>query len=159
MSSNSNFPCIISFQASDLSHQSVPICLAWSLTDGQYKSVSIIPQDDWVEGIDQGQFNIDDLFDFGSTAEDLIKELNQDCDKQILYSADPHWLNDVLNCLYSTTEQEHHFQIESVYDLFDDQDIQKINDQSRELAIEMGLNPHEPEDQIKMWLHLIDQSK
>ncbi|BCE02059.1 hypothetical protein [Marinicellulosiphila megalodicopiae] len=157
MPSKQNYPCIVSFQSSDLSELSVPICLGWSLSDGQYKCITIIPEDEWLDGIDQGEYNLEDLFDFGVTAQDLIKELNQDCDKQIIYSSDPAWLDDVLNCLYSSIEQPHPFQIESVFDLFENHDYQTIVDTSTELYLELGLAPLEPEDQIKMWLHLYNE--
>ena len=152
-----NFPIIVCFEASDVTDIQIPIAFSWTLNDGQYKTCTVMPEDDWIDGIDQGRFNIHDLFDFGMSSQDIIKEFTQDWDKQVLYSPDPNWLQDVLSSLFDTIGQEADFDIQPITNLFSINNEQ-LQRQLQELVAINDWQMHQCEQQLQCWRLLFQQN-
>ncbi|MEJ2064689.1 MAG: hypothetical protein P8X74_15675 [Reinekea sp.] len=76
-----NIPIFISFEVTD-AETGYPYAIAWSLPNGQYKSVLVRPENDWLIDFETGNHNPDaptmqDLLDQGQTVLDILKEWDQ----------------------------------------------------------------------------------
>lgn len=82
------YPQFIAFDSSH-GERAFPVSVSWSLSDGQLKSVLIIPDDSWEPWENnQSQYDTDHLINHGATCPEILQELVSDMESHELFAAD-----------------------------------------------------------------------
>lgn len=148
-----NLPQFLAFEVTDV-ESGYPYAAAWSLPDGQYKSVLIRPEEDWLIDFELGQFNPDapalqDLLDKGESVLDILKEWAHDLECSELYCADPIITQYCLDLMHSAYESDCPQDVISEYELYEQEDTLDIDDQRRWIMDTEGLSATHCEDAVK----------
>ncbi|MBK1887592.1 hypothetical protein [Marinobacter sp. DY40_1A1] len=126
-----------------------PIAMAWSLEDGQMKTVVIAPVDEWLsEDGDLGDIDLDYLAEQGVPLIELVHELHQDLPDQTVYvdGLDPDEI--LIDLIFTAMEQEAPFEIAPITDLITGMDSDALEDRRRQLLFEESLEPQLPENGV-----------
>jgi len=126
-----------------------PTAIAWSLEDGQMKSVVIAPDEAWVpDGADLGDIDLFYLEEQGVPILELVRELHEDLPGQTVYvdGIDPD--ETLADLIFEAVKQEAPFEIAPIADLIRDLDSDSLEDRRRELMFEEGLEPQLPENGV-----------
>jgi len=126
-----------------------PTAIAWSLEDGQMKSVVIAPDEAWVpDGADLGDIDLFYLEEQGVPILELVRELHEDLPGQTVYvdGIDPD--ETLADLIFEAVKQEAPFEIAPIADLITDLDSDTLEDRRRELMFEEGLEPQLPENGV-----------
>lgn len=151
-------PTFICFEVTDVEN-GYPYAVAWSLPDGQYKSVLICPEDDWLIDFEHGTYSPDapplqDLLDKGESVLDILKEWDLDFVHGELYCADPILAQYCLDLMFDAYNRECEQDVLSEYDYFDTIDSLDLDDQRRWIMDTEGLSASNCEDVIKAMIFL-----
>lgn len=106
-------PVFIDIEASINDKQGFPTAMCWSLTNGQMKSVLIIPEDEWLEedeGYEQ-HTDVTDLYNHGEAVLDIAREINEDLDGKTVYMPGSDFEGNLINKLFSAYDIEPSFEI------------------------------------------------
>ncbi len=127
-----------------------PTEIAWSLEDGQLKSVLILPDDDW-EPWDNASYETDvqHLFDHGETPADIVSELNDDLSGHTVFIDGLDDDTKLLELLFESCNQEPDFELAPVTELFLDDKLETILRLRNEVAATRGLDLHQCADTVK----------
>ncbi len=155
------FPTFISFEVTDV-ETGYPYAIAWSLPDGQYKSILVRPEDDWLIDFEMGQYNPDapplqDLLDKGESVLDILKEWDHDFDGSELYCQDPILAQYCMDLMYEAYGRECDFEFISEYDLYDNLNSLDLDDQRRWIMDTEGLSASHCEDAVKGMIFLFSR--
>jgi len=160
-----NIPSFISFEVTDI-ETGYPYAIAWSLPDGQYKSVLVRPEDDWLIDFEMGQFNPDapalqDLLDKGQTVLDIIREWTQDFEEGggELYCQDPVLAQYCIDLMFEAYQKECEYEVISEYDCYDNVDNMDLDDQRRWIMDTEGLSASNCEDAVKTMIFLYSRTE
>ncbi|WP_372964009.1 hypothetical protein [Marinobacter sp.] len=126
-----------------------PTAIAWSLGDGQMKSVVIAPDDSWLpEDADLGDVDFHYLEEQGVPLLELIRELHEDLPDQTVYvcGMDPDEI--LIDLIFSAVQQDAPFEIAPISDLVTELDAGDLEDRRRALMFEEGLEPQLPENGV-----------
>lgn len=156
-----HLPVFLAFEVTD-EDQGYPYAVAWSLNNGQYKSVLLKPEDAWLIDWDSGQNAagappLQDLLDRGETVLDVIKEWAEDFNDGEVYSEDPALAEYCLNMMYDAYDKEVMAEVIPVRELFDDVDPMDLDDQRRWIMDTEGLMAVQAEDTVRAFIHLYAQ--
>ncbi|MEX2321427.1 MAG: hypothetical protein WD668_08720 [Saccharospirillum sp.] len=156
-----HLPVFIAFEVTD-EDQGYPYSVAWSLNNGQYKSVLLKPEDAWLIDWDSGQNAagappLQDLLDRGETVLDVIKEWAEDLNDGEVYSEDPALAEYCFNMMYDAYDKEVAAEIIPVNELFTDIDPMDLDDQRRWIMDTEGLMAVQAEDAVRTFIHLYAQ--
>ncbi|MCK0106338.1 hypothetical protein [Marinobacter sp. S0848L] len=136
-----------------------PTAIAWSLEDGQMKSVVIAPDEAWVpDGADLGDIDLFYLEEQGVPILELVRELHEDLPGQTVYvdGIDPD--ETLADLIFEAVKQEAPFEIAPIADLITDLDSDTLEDRRRELMFEEGLEPQLPENGVYALLLIARES-
>ncbi|MBZ0332843.1 hypothetical protein MARI_08120 [Marinobacter sp. JH2] len=136
-----------------------PTAIAWSLEDGQMKSVVIAPDEAWVpDGADLGDIDLFYLEEQGVPILELVRELHEDLPGQTVYvdGIDPDEI--LADLIFEAVKQEAPFEIAPIADLITDFDSDALEDRRRELMFEEGLEPQLPENGVYALLLIARES-
>lgn len=136
-----------------------PTAIAWSLEDGQMKSVVIAPDEAWVpDGADLGDIDLFYLEEQGVPILELVRELHEDLPGQTVYvdGIDPDEI--LADLIFEAVKQEAPFEIAPIADLITDLDSDTLEDRRRELMFEEGLEPQLPENGVYALLLIARES-
>lgn len=153
-----NFPIFISFEVTDADH-GYPYAIAWSLPDGQYKSVLVKPEDEWLIDYETTNHNPDapplqDLLDQGESVLDILKEWGGDLESGEIYCQDPMLAQYCFDLMFEAYGKECEYDVISEYDCFDDLDNYELDDQRRWIMDTEGFNATNCEDYVKTMIFL-----
>lgn len=126
-----------------------PVAMAWSLDDGQMKTVVIAPADEWLpEDGDLGDFDLHYLEEQGVPLLELVHELHQDLPDQTVYvdGLDPDEI--LVDLIFGAMNQEAPFEIAPITELITGLDSDVLEDRRRELLFEESLEPQLPENGV-----------
>ncbi|MDO6442014.1 MULTISPECIES: hypothetical protein [unclassified Marinobacter] len=126
-----------------------PTAIAWSLEDGQMKTVVIAPAEEWLpEDGDFGDLDIPYLEEQGVPLLELIQELHQDLTDQTIYvdGIDPDEI--LMDMIFGALEQDAPFEIGPISELITGMSNEVLEDRRRELLFEEGLEPQLPENGV-----------
>jgi len=126
-----------------------PTAIAWSLGDGQMKSVVIAPDDAWLpEDGDLGDIDLLYLEEQGVPLLELVRELHEDLPDQTVYvdGMDPDEI--LIDLIFSALQQDAPFEIAPVSELIPGLDTESLEDRRRQLMFDEGLEPQLPENGV-----------
>ena len=126
-----------------------PTAIAWSLADGQMKSVVIAPDEAWLpEDGDLGDTDLLYLEEQGVPVLELVRELHEDLPDQTVYvdGMDPDEI--LVDLIFSAVQQDAPFEIAPIAELISGLDSDAIEDQRRQLLFDEGLEPQLPENGV-----------
>ncbi len=153
-----NIPTFIAFEVTDV-ETGYPYAIAWSLPDGQYKSVLVRPEEDWLIDFEMGNYNPDapslqDLLDQGQTVLDILKEWDQDFEDGELFCQDPILAQFCLDMMFEAYSRECDLDVISEYDCFENVDQMDLDEQRRWIMDTEGLSATQCEDAVKTMIFL-----
>ena len=126
-----------------------PTAIAWSLADGQMKTVVIAPEDAWLpEDGDLGDVDLLYLEEQGVPLLELARELHEDLPDQTVYvdGLDPDEI--LVDLIFSAVRQEAPFEIAPISELITGLDSETLEDRRRQLLFDEGLEPQLPENGV-----------
>jgi hypothetical protein len=126
-----------------------PTAIAWSLADGQMKTVVIAPEDAWLpEDGDLGDVDLLYLEEQGVPLLELARELHEDLPDQTVYvdGLDPDEI--LIDLIFSAVRQEAPFEIAPISELITGLDSEALEDRRRQLLFDEGLEPQLPENGV-----------
>jgi len=126
-----------------------PVAMAWSLQDGQMKTVVIAPAEEWLpEDGDLGDLDLHYLEEQGVPLIELIHELHQDLPDQTVYvdGLDPDEI--LVDMIFSALNQEAPFEIAPISELITGASSEELEDRRRQLLFEESLEPQLPENGV-----------
>ena len=126
-----------------------PTAIAWSLADGQMKTVVIAPEDAWLpEDGDLGDVDLLYLEEQGVPLLELARELHEDLPDQTVYvdGLDPDEI--LVDLIFSAVRQEAPFEIAPISELITSLDSETLEDRRRQLLFDEGLEPQLPENGV-----------
>nr|WP_241264488.1 hypothetical protein [Marinobacter daepoensis] len=126
-----------------------PTAIAWSLADGQMKTVVIAPDESWLpEDGDLGDVDLRHLEEQGVPLLELTRELHEDLPDQTVYvdGLDPDEI--LIDLIFSAVHQEAPFEIAPIAELIHGLDTDTLEDRRRQLLFEEGLEPQLPENGV-----------
>ncbi|MGO1462714.1 MAG: hypothetical protein ACTHYN_06205 [Marinobacter sp.] len=135
-----------------------PTAMAWSLENGQMKTVVIAPADDWLpEDGDLGDFDLHYLEEQGVPLLELVHELHQDLPDQTVYAdgLDPDEI--LVDLIFSAMNQEPPFEIAPITELTVGLSSDVLEDRRRELLFEDSLEPQLPENGVYALLRMAQE--
>jgi hypothetical protein len=135
-----------------------PVAMAWSLADGQMKTVVIAPEEAWLpDDGDLGDFDLRYLEEQGVPLLELVQELHQDLPDQTVYvdGIDPDEI--LIDLIFSAVSQDAPFEIAPISELFTGIDSDTLEDRRRQLMFDEGLEPQLPENGVYALLMLAQE--
>ena len=135
-----------------------PVAMAWSLEDGQMKTVVIAPEEAWLpDDGDLGDFDLRYLEEQGVPLLELVQELHQDLPDQTVYvdGIDPDEI--LIDLIFSAVSQDAPFEIAPISELFTGIDSDTLEDRRRQLMFDEGLEPQLPENGVYALLMLAQE--
>ncbi|MBD3639960.1 MAG: hypothetical protein HUJ18_03105 [Marinobacter sp.] len=126
-----------------------PTAIAWSLADGQMKTVVIAPDESWLpEDEEPGDLDLQFLMEQGVPIIELVRELHEDLPDQTVYvdGLDPDEI--LVDMIFSAVGHEPPFEIAPISELITGLDVESIEDRRHQLMIEEGLEPQLPENGV-----------
>lgn len=151
-------PTFIAFEMTDV-ESGYPYAIAWSLPDGQYKSVLVRPEEEWLIDFETGQYNADvpslqDLLDKGETVLDILKEWDLDLEDGELFCQDPVSAQYCLDLMFEAYGKECEYDVISEYDCYDNIESWDLDDQRRWIMDTEGLSATNCEDVVRSMIFL-----
>ena len=152
-------PIFLDIDVSTPDENGFPTSIAWSLPDGQLKSVFIIPDDEW-DPWDNADPDVDlqHLFDHGVSGPDVIRELNEDLDGQTVYVDGLDEDELLLEKLFDTYQQSLGFEIATAQQLITKHNLDTILDLRHVTAREYQLDMESIEDKVRAFIFLVNDS-
>jgi len=151
------YPRFLVLEASSFEEDAYPVAASWSIADGQLKAILIRPEDEWTKwdssNEDRHGLNREQLTMMGETVLDVIRELNDDVDKQPVYVTEPFLYQSWLSTMYEAYGAEVPFDIFPAYELFGMTE-EDLEEELENLASNLLLDVKVPEDRIKSMLEL-----
>ena len=117
-----------------------PVDMAWSLEDGQMKTVVIAPADEWIpEDADLGDIDLLYLEEQGVPLIELAQELHQDLPDKTVYvdGMDPDEI--LVDLIFTAVAMDAPFEIAG---------MEELDDRRRQLLSDEGLEPQLPENGV-----------
>jgi hypothetical protein len=123
--------------------------MAWSLEDGQMKTVVIAPADEWIpEDGDLGDIDLLYLEEQGVPLIELAHELHQDLPDQTVYvdGMDPDEI--LVDLIFTAVGMDAPFEIAGMEELVTSLPREALDDRRRQLLSDEGLEPQLPENGV-----------
>ncbi|GGX65386.1 hypothetical protein [Saccharospirillum salsuginis] len=151
-------PIFLAFEVTD-EDQGYPFAVAWSLPEGQYKSVLIKPEDEWLIDWESGQNaagapSVQDLKERGETVLDILKEWAEDFRHEEIYCEDPALAQFCLDMMYDAYGKELTAEVVPATAAFEEVDPFDLDDQRRVIMETEELTAVHAEDIARTYIHL-----
>lgn len=99
-----------------------PVSIAWSMPDTRIKSVLIIPEDEWLDDLDDQasprNLDLENLYNQGASAIDIVREIERDLDGHYVYLTDSANQEALLEKLFDAAGADLPFEPQPAGDLF-----------------------------------------
>ncbi|WP_250657774.1 hypothetical protein [Alkalimarinus coralli] len=151
MSSNAlnRQPQFLDIESSSYDEDCFPICIAWSLPDGQIKNVLVMPDDDWSpHNSTLPEETLQHLYDNGVSGIDIIREMNGDLDGIPVYIDGIDYDTELLEKLYETFDEEPTFELTPVTSLFTNKSFEEIIDNKNQIIQDNNFNTEQAEHNV-----------
>lgn len=126
-----------------------PVAMAWSVENGQMKTVVIAPDDAWIpDDGDLGDVDLLYLEEQGVPLIEIVQELHQDLPDQTVYvdGMDPDEI--LIDKIFSAVDSDPPFEIASIESLVTSLTREDLDDRKRQLLSDEGLEPQLPENGV-----------
>ncbi|MGC8121883.1 hypothetical protein [Marinobacter sp. VGCF2001] len=126
-----------------------PTAMAWSLPEGQMKTVVIAPEDAWLpEDGDLGDVDLMYLEEQGVPVIELVRELHEDLSDQTVFvdGLDPDEV--LVDLIFSAVRHEPPFEVAPISELITALDSEALEDRRHQLLVDEGLEPQLPENGV-----------
>jgi hypothetical protein len=126
-----------------------PVAIAWSVENGQMKTVVVAPDDEWIpEDGDLGDVDLLYLEEQGVPLIEIVHEMHQDLPDKTVYvdGLDPDEV--LIDLIFSAVESEAPFEIVGIESLVTSLSREQLDDRRRQLLIDEGLEPQLPENNV-----------
>ncbi|EAT13481.1 hypothetical protein HF888_08595 [Bermanella marisrubri] len=151
------YPRFLVLEANSFEENAYPIAASWSIADGQLKAILIHPEEEWTDwdssNEDRHGINREQLTMTGETVLDVIRELNEDVDKQPVYVTEPYLYSNWLNTMYDAYGSEVPFDLITATELFGMTETE-LDEELENLSLNLLLDSKVPEDKVKTMLEL-----
>ncbi|MAM86824.1 hypothetical protein [Allohahella sp. A8] len=144
---------------------SFPVAIAWGIMGGHINHELIIPEDEWLEEAEDqpttSEFNLNDLRERGTTALDIIRQLNEElADKRVV--VDGLDIDEaLLERLYEPYSAEPSFEIHSLTNFLSDNnidyDFHELYERRTEFVQEQAQGTDEAEKSVFALHQLIEE--
>lgn len=126
-----------------------PVAMAWSVENGQMKTVVIAPDDAWIpDDGDLGDFDLLYLEEQGVPLIEIVHELHQDLPDQTVYvdGMDPDEV--LIDMIFDAVGSDVPFEIVGIESLVTSLSREALDDRRRQLLTDEGLEPQLPENGV-----------
>jgi hypothetical protein len=126
-----------------------PVAMAWSVENGQMKTVVIAPDDAWIpDDGDLGDFDLLYLEEQGVPLIEIVHELHQDLPDQTVYvdGMDPDEV--LVDMIFDAVDSDVPFEIVGIESLVTSLSREALDDRRRQLLTDEGLEPQLPENGV-----------
>lgn len=126
-----------------------PVAMAWSVENGQMKTVVIAPDDSWIpEDGDMGNVDLLYLEEQGVPLIEIVHELHQDLPDRTVYvdGMDPDEI--LIDLIFDALGQEPPFEIAGIESLVTSLTREELDDRRRKFLTDEGLQPQLPENSV-----------
>lgn len=126
-----------------------PVAMAWSVENGQMKTVVIAPDDSWIpEDSELGDVDLHYLEEQGVPLIEIVHELHQDLPDQTVYvdGMDPDEV--LIDMIFDAVGDEPPFEIVGIESLITSLTREQLDDRRRQLLADEGLQPTLPENGV-----------
>ena len=155
------FPHLLTLDVLATEQGLIPTAIAWTLRDGQYKSVFIRPEDQWLEELYQQASSMDispeHLLEQGQSALDIARELEHDLEQGELYCQDPDSIEQALEAIFAAAGQDNACQCLPWLELFHGWTADELAERQRDQVDLLGLSMATAEEQLlvmrSLWAH------
>ncbi len=142
-------PQFLDIESSSYDEDSFPICIAWSLPDGQIKNVLVMPDEDWnPQGSHLPYETLQHLYDHGVSGIDIIREMNDDLDGKPVYIDGTDYDAELLEKLCDTFDEEPTFELTPITSLITNKKFEEILDSKNVIMQENNLNTKHAEHNV-----------
>ncbi len=148
-------PQFLDIEGSSYDEDSFPVSISWSQTDGQIKTVLIMPDDEWAPHDSAlPDESLQHLYDQGVSGIDVIREMNSDLDGATIYIDGIDYDNDLLDKLYDTFDEDPTFEIATLSELYNDDSVEEILDARNQIIQDNNLDNRQAEHNVLAMLIL-----
>lgn len=152
-----SLPLFLDIEVSSPDEEQYPIAIAWSLPDGQLKSVLVSPDDDWAPWDNaDADTDVQYLMDQGMSGLDVIREMNQDLSGQTVFVDGLDDDEALIDKLFETFGDDPDFEIAPLTSLLPEP-FESLLDQRRQLAENHELDLNAAEDSVRSMLFLYSE--
>ena len=150
----SDFPGFIAVETGE--DKTLPVAIAWALSDGQIKHTLIQPDDDWLdeELLQLGDYSLEELRSFGVSPLDVIRELESDHHSATLYTAGISDDEAALSRLFDDFGIDPFVELAPAESLYPDMASGEWSRARNQMFGELGLEPLRPEHEVQIMLCL-----
>jgi len=142
-------PCFLDIEYCQTDNALFPTAMAWSLANGQMKTVVIAPADTWLpEDGDPGDVDLLYLEEQGVPLLELVRELHEDLPDQTVYTDGNDPDETLVELIFNAVHQDTPFEIAPVSELITSLEPEHLEDRRRALLFEEGLEPRLPENGV-----------
>lgn len=154
-----SLPLFLDIEVSCPDERQFPLAIAWTLPDGQIKSVLICPDDDWEpwENID-ADIDLNYFVEQGMSGLDVIREMNQDLSGQTVFVDGLDDDEALLDKLFEAFQDEADFEIATLTSLFDSP-LEAILDKRRQVAFANEFDINNSEDNVRCMLFMYSEQE
>ncbi|OEY67280.1 hypothetical protein [Marinobacter sp. X15-166B] len=135
-----------------------PTAMAWSLDDGQMKTVVIAPDDAWIpDGETLPDVDLDYLYEQGVPLIELAQVLHEDLPDRTVYAdgLDPDEI--LVDLIFDAVALDCPFEVAHVEELMPHLDRAELEDRRRDIMFSNGLDPQLPESGVYALLMLAQE--
>ncbi|WP_110664671.1 hypothetical protein [Salinicola halophilus] len=135
---------------------SLPLAIAWALSDGTVKHTLIQPDEQWLddEMLSLNGYDLDDLRYLGVSPLDVLRELEGDHFNETLYTAGVQDDEAALSRLFDDFGVDPFIELAPASRLYPDLGAGEWSRARNELFGDMGLEPLRPEHEVQVMLEL-----
>ena len=126
-----------------------PVAIAWSVENGQMKTVVVAPDDAWIpEDGDLSDIDLLYLEEQGVPLIEIVQEMHQDLPDKTVYvdGLDPDEV--LIDLIFSAVESEAPFEVVGIESLVTSLSREELDDRRRQLLTDEGLEPQLPENGV-----------
>lgn len=157
MSLTTSVPCFLDIEFCQSEDCFFPFAIAWSLPDGQMKTVMIEPDDSWLpDDGDPPDVDLRYLREQGVPLIELAQVLHEDLPDQTVYvdGLDPD--ESLVDMIFDALSMDAPFEVAPVSELITTLSLADIEDWRRGLMFQHGLEPQLPENGVYALLMLAE---
>jgi hypothetical protein len=152
------YPLFLDLEGSSYDEDSYPIAAAWSLPNGDIKSVLIVPEDDWTDW-DHGTLAArgitrEHLYEQGFSALDVVREMMTDFADATVYVDGVDYDQELVERLFEAYGEEPNFEVRPVGEYLQSFRFGSFMDYREQFIAQKGLSPFEAETNVLAMLTL-----
>jgi hypothetical protein len=150
------YPQFITFDSSH-GDRAFPVAVSWSLSDGQLKSVLIIPDDSWEPWENnQSQYDTDYLNNHGATCPEILQELISDMESHELFASDAAQDLHFLEMISESCGQERDIELLPFQLAFEEYDSEELWQEYEVVTEYQGMDLSVCEERVRALVYLAE---